>query len=345
MAAPSFVRTMAITFGAIIGLFLIDTSLATVEKTQSQEDGKRAYEKGLALMKNGDAAGAIDQFEAAISFSRETEVYQLELGRAQRTNRQFKLAEQTLEALLERDGQDGAANLAMARTLAKEGNMPDAFSYYHRAIYGHWNENAPDHRLVARFELVDLIDAQKGREGLLAELLPLQAEAPDDPATAMKLASLFASAAAPARAATIYREVLQKNSANADAWDGLGDTEFTRGNFRPALTDFDNALRHRATDEHARQRADECREILATDPSQRGLGAAERLSRSARLLQLTVEAAGSCAPQELLDQTKKRVTEPEVNVDLATKIWKSTQSSCGASAPEYLQLTLNKLAQ
>ena len=349
MSAPSFGRTLVLTLIATIVLFLVDTSLAKVELSERRADAERAYKAGQQLVKQGHSEQAIEEFRAALGNARDNQTYQLALGQAQADAGRLPDAQETLRDLLERNGQDGAANLAMARVLVKQGALADAWGYYHRAIYGQWKADAAGNQLRTRFELVDLIAGQKGREGLLAELLPLEEEAPRDVATRMKLGRLFAAAGSPARAAAVFREVLGTEPHNADAWDALGDTEFTRANYRAALTDFESAARWRPDDEHARDRSDVCRETLALDPTLRGLGAEERMRRSSKLLEMALDALRSCVPADLAGEAdkaaKKRSGDFEAKLDLAGKLWQARQNGCGAPVPEAVALTLNRLAQ
>jgi Tfp pilus assembly protein PilF len=300
-------------------------------------------------MKGGKSEAAIEQFATALSGERDNQAYRLALGQAQAAAGRFMDAETTLRDLLERNGQDGPANLAMAHVLVKEGGMSAAFSYYHRAIYGQWSQNAAENRLKTRFELVDLLAAQKGHEGLLAELLPLQEEAQDDPATRMKIARLFVLAGSPARGAALFRDALQKQPHDPDAWAGLGETEFVRGNYRAAQQDYQNALRYRSDDEAIRQRAEVCGQVLGLDPTQRRIGSDEQLRRSVKLLQLTEDQVRACAPADLISDAdkalKQRHPDLEQNLDLAGKLWQAGKGRCDATAPESLSLTLNKLAQ
>lgn len=352
MSKPSFGRTLVLALIATLVLFLVDTSLAKVEQAENRRDAERSYRLGLELVKQGQNERAIDQFRAALGSARDNQTYQLALGQAEADAGHLDDAAQTLRELLERvgqgGGQDGAANLAMARVLVKEKDLTDAWDFYHRAIYGQWKSDANGNRLAARFELVDSIAGQKSREGLLAELLPIEEEAPRDAATRMKLGRLFAAAAAPARAADVFREVLAKEPRNPDAWDALGDTEFARANYRAALVDFENAARYRPEDEHARDRSAVSREILALDPTLRGLGAEERMRRSADLLETVSAALHSCVPPDLADEAdkvaKKRSGDFEAKLDLAGKLWQARQNGCG-TVPEAVMLTLNRLAQ
>jgi tetratricopeptide (TPR) repeat protein len=348
MSGPSFGRTLLLALLAIVGLFLVDTPLARMEQSESRADAERAYKAGMELVRQGKNDQAIEQFRTAIVNVRNDEQYQLALGRAQAAAGHLTDAEQTLSDLLEHNGQDGPANLAMARVLVKEKAYSDARDYYHRAIYGQWKTDPAGNELLARFELVDLIASQKGREGLLAELLPLEEEAPRDEATRMKLGHLFAAAGTPARAAAVFQDVLAKDAHSADAWDALGDTEFTRANYRAALTDFENAARYRTDDQHARDRIGVCREILELDPTMRGLSTEERMRRSSKLLGLTTDALHSCVPLDLAEEAdkaeKKRSTDFEAKLDLTGKLWQARQNGCG-TVPEAVTLTLNRLSQ
>jgi hypothetical protein len=93
---------------------------------------------------------------------------------------------------------------------------------------------------------------------------------------------------------------------------------------------------------------DVCRQIQGLDPTLRALGMEEQLLRSTELLKLTADQVRDCAPADLLGEAdqaaKKRRSDFDANLELAAKLWQA-RKSCGAAAPEYLSLTLNKLAQ
>ena len=62
-----------------------------------------------------------------------------------------------------------------------------------------------ENRLRVRFELIDLLAQRNSKEELLAELLPIQDEAPRDLKTRTQMGRLFLLAGSPARAADIFR--------------------------------------------------------------------------------------------------------------------------------------------
>ena len=130
-------------------------------------------------------------------------------------------ADASLNSLLQRDPIAAPANLAMARVLVQEGHLDDAAFYYHRAIYGQWKQDAQVNQIKVRFELADLLNRENSRETLLAELLPLQNEAPDDAATRIRLGNLFLAAGSPARAAEVFRAILRRHPRDEEARAGL----------------------------------------------------------------------------------------------------------------------------
>lgn len=366
MATPtsglSLLRTLLLSIAAIAAFFLIDTVLARTEKAESRAAAARDYENGMRFMQQGRYPDAAGQFDEAISLVRENPAYPLALAQALLAADRLAEAEATLSDMLQRYGTAGAPNLAMARVLAKEGKFMDAVSYFHRAIYGRWTSDAARNRVQARSELVDLLVANHSTEGLLAELLPLQMEAPGDLTTQKKLAFAFTAAGSPARAAELFRDVLRREPQDADAYAGLGEAEFARGNYRSARANFEAALHLRPADEASRQRLDLCNQVLALDPAQRGLSREEQYQRSLKILELAVASATSClspsmsaTTTDLIDSANKElkqrihasrgVQSMEKNMQLADRIWQIRRNECKGAAPIAIDLVLGKATQ
>ena len=177
----SLLRTLLLSVSAIAVFFLIDTVLSRTERSESRAAAARAYEEGTSLMKQGRFLDAVGQFDEAISLARENPAYPLARAQALLAAGHLPEAEDTLAELLQNNATAGAPNLAMARVLAKEGKFTDAVAYYHRAIYGRWTSEPARNRVQARSELVDFLMANHSTDGLLAELLPLEQEAPRRP--------------------------------------------------------------------------------------------------------------------------------------------------------------------
>jgi tetratricopeptide (TPR) repeat protein len=355
MAAPfagrSFLGTVALVFLAIAILSAVDMFLAGLERKETRIEAAHLFAQGRDLMQRGKKTEAIERIQDALASDRGNHDYLRTLAQAQFEAGKTADAESTIEELLQTDSTDGLATLIMGRILAKEGQFPEAISYFRRAIYGHWNGDAAGNRLRARFELIDLLARRNSKEELLAELLPV-------------LGRLFLLAGSAGRAAAVFRGVLRNVPANADAYAGLGEAEFARGDYRAAQRDFQSALRLAPVDQTTRQRLDVCNELLMLDPTVRGLGPAERFHRSLKLLDLTLDQTRPCIGQnpsfqlqQFFDQAGKtleaRVSAAhqseasEANLDLAEQLWQARRQECTPppATDSPLALVLARLAQ
>jgi tetratricopeptide (TPR) repeat protein len=340
VAARSFLSTCLLVGLAIAALFAVDTFLARTERSESRVEAARLYSEGQSLLRQGDSAAAVGRINDAIAIERGDRSYQRSLAQAQLAAGKAADAESTLNNLLASDSTDGLANLIMARVQVKQGQFPEAISYFHRAIYGQWPRDAAASRLGVRFELIGLLAERGSKEDLLAELLPVQDQVPRDLQARMRMGKLLLQAGSPGRSADVFRAILNETPDNAGAHTGLGDAEFAQGNYRAAQRDFQNALRLMPGDASIRKRLDLCDELLTLDPTVRGLDPADRLSRSRKLLKLTVDDATQCAGQNptaemrvLLDAAAKNLkargsATAESNLDLIEQLWQLRGEDC-----------------
>jgi tetratricopeptide (TPR) repeat protein len=271
-------------------------------------------------------------------------------------------AEQMLIPLLERDATDGGANLAMARVLAKQSRVDEAKSYYHRAIYGLWPGDAARSRAIARFELIDLLARTGARQELLAELLPIQDESPDDTVLRKRVANYFVLAGSPSRASDIYRDLLRKNSRDAEAYVGLGRAALALGNYPVARNDFLAAQRIAPEDSSIVKTIKLADSVIALDPTQRGLGLDEQVRRSRQLVQMTIKTAHKCLDVEApsvgaaLDSVARSLIAPagivsrsqaiDENISIAGALWRMREGKCTARPDdEALALVHERISQ
>ena len=346
--AVSFLGTFALVFLAIAGLLVVDGFLARIDRSETRTDARRLYKEGTRLIQQSQYLEAVDRFRSAVSAERTNAEYQRALAAALLAAGKPKDAEAVLTERLQRDPTDGSAALIMARALVQEGQFRAAVSYYHRAIYGQWDNDAPANRVKARFELVDLLASHDAKQELLAELLPLQHEAPTDLATRRRIARLFTAAGSPSRAIEILRTVLRQDNRDGDAYAGLGEAELERGNDRRAVQYLETAARLAPRDPKIASELALANQILALDPSQRGLSLEEQLRRSRSLLEQVVLAVDSCpGARDSLgvlqpDQRASAAREPrsaaarqqatESNLDLAEELWDSLRRHCPGTA-------------
>jgi len=361
----AFLGTFALIFFAMGALFALDTLLARMEAGERRSEARQLYQEGVELTTGRRYPAAVDRFQGAVSAERTNPLYQRALAAALLASGKVTDARTVLADRLQREPTDAAASFLMAHVLEREGEDESAASYYHRAIYGHWDQDAARNRVGARFDLIDLLARTGNQRELLAELLPLQDEAPSDVATRRRIARLFVDAGSPPRAIEIYRDLLRRDGRDAETWAGLAEAEFARGNYRSARADFATAVRLAPGDSAIAGRLRNTERVLALDPTQRGLSSKEQASRSVGLLELTLAAADSClataadtSARLLADSARALVSAKppaaglhaamETNLDLAERLWAERGRICpGQRRPgeQVLGLVLDKVAQ
>ena len=343
-----FLRTSGLVVLAMGAIFAADTFLAKTEAKESRIESARLFALGQSLLAEGHNADAVDRFKDALEIERGNRDYQRALAQAQLAAGQTADAEATLDDVLLNDSNDGTANLLMGRVLVKDGRTREAISYYHRAVFGQWKDDAEGNRLKVRFELIDLLAQQDSKDELLAELLAVQDQMPDDAATRLRAGRLFLIAGSPARAADTFRTVLKAQPKaqpiSAEAYAGLGEAALETNDYRSAQSDFQSAVELNPGDPTLAKRLDLASRALDLDPAVRGIGAAERFRRSQVLVEMTLEAASCLGPnppaalQQLFDDARKALKEragtaaqdgaTETNLDLAGELWRARRSGC-----------------
>ncbi|HZI77616.1 MAG TPA: tetratricopeptide repeat protein, partial [Gemmatimonadales bacterium] len=294
-SAGSFIGTFALILAGIAGLFAIDSVLAEHDRAAGRSEARRLYQEGIRLEQQGATVQAVDRLRSAVSAERQNPLYQRALANGLLAMGKITDAETVLTERLQHDPADAGASLLMARALVRQRKLPQAIAFYHRAIYGQWEDRQLGDALEARFELVDLLARENARQELLAELLPLETQAPGDIATRRRIARLFIAAGSPSHAIEIFRDVLHRNPEDGEAYAGIGEAKFQQGNYRSAQANFAAAQKLMPGNREVEARLELCREVLALDPTQRGIGTGEQYRRSQILLQQTMSALDSCA--------------------------------------------------
>jgi tetratricopeptide (TPR) repeat protein len=363
-SATEFIATFAIVLGAIVLLLGFDAGLAKVDTAATRTHAASEYELGESLNAQGKVPEAIDHFRTAATLDHDRAAYTVALAQAILSENHPEDAEQLLTPLLEHNATDGSSNLAMARVLTREGRLEEAKSYYHRAIYGLWPTEAERNRAAARFELIDLLARTGAKQELLAELLPIQDEAPNDTALRKRIAHLFVVAGSPGRASDIFRDVVRHNPRDADAWVGLAEAALALGNYPTARADLQTAARLSPGDSTIQSRIALTDSVIAIDPTQHGLGLDEQYRRSRNLVQMTITSTRKClgaaAPDvaAALDSVTRSLVAPsggiprsqaiDENLSLAGALWRMRRERCASGTPageQALGLVQDRISQ
>lgn len=338
----------------IVSLSALDRFLAKVESAEMAGTAQRSYIAGSGLLAAGKAKDALDSLRNAHAVERDNPVYELALITALLDSGKTSDAEPLMKEMLDREPNDGSVNLIAAHLAGREGKAADAEAYYHRAIYGEWRDHPEMHRIAARMELIDQLEQQGRMQKLLAELISLEAEPSADMEVRKRLASLFLRANSPARAASVYQEIIAKAPKNIAAYEGLGEAELEQGRYNAARAAFVQASFHDPGDESIRSHLQMLNTVVGLDPTLRQLTSAEKYRRSVRILDMARAGLESCSPGNPLVTSaasiisgKSPVTNEAAESVLtqAEMLWRATNEACPgrAGAEDVLNLLMKKL--
>ncbi len=356
-----FITTFLILLVSIAGLFMVDVALARIDEREGKSNAADLYAEGTALLNGGDPSEAADRFASAVAMERDNHDYELALAEALLADNRVDEARTTLTSLLRRAESDGAVNIAMARTLVRDGEPEAAKSYYHRAVYGRWRGDTAALRMRARLELIALLVKRGESRALLAELLPLEDMHTDSAAFRRDLARDFLRAESPSRALAIYRALIVENRGDAVAYAGSGEASLALGNFRDAFRALDAAHRLAPSDERTAALLIEADSSRAMNPEERGLGAHGRLVRARALLARTVAVLQRCGvwavtpadtarstrvQSQLVSRVRPAAEESAGNAIIAeaTDLWSTRPPSCKAGSSPGDQALLHVFA-
>lgn len=352
----------------IAGLATVDRFLERAQNSEVQSLAERSYADGLRFRRAGKVNEAVEAFRKAHSLERRNSEYELQLIKALIDAKKPEEADLLVREILDREPNNGRANLYAAHLMIAEEKTVEAESYYHRAIYGEWPDDALSHRIAVRMELADFLAARGRQEELLAELLPLQEEAGNDPAAQRRIARLFLAAGSPSRAAEEYRALIKQNSKDGDAYAGLGQAELQMGNYRAAREAFLGAASRKPNDPAIQKKVELSTTLNALDPTARKLTSNEKYRRSLQILELARSDLQSClstnpagvpdSTRQLLrsiDDTLTKKSPAAVTNELAEQVLGLGEDAlqariklCGKAVSaneEPLRLIMEKLAQ
>jgi tetratricopeptide (TPR) repeat protein len=362
------------TTGAVIVIVVIclaglDNFLARVESAETRNTAQQSFLMGSRLVTEGKAGAAVDFLRDANNLERKNPDYELQLIAALTAAGETTEAEPLLADILQREPNDGRANLIGARLMTREGKIGEAEAYYHRTVYGEWPGNAGARRVSARMELIELLAGKNQKQELLAELISLEADAPATREIQNRLGALFLLAGSPARAANVYEALVRTDPTDIEAYEKLGDAELQQSQYRAAHETYLRAFLRAPNNESARAHLVALNTVTGLDPTLRQLTSAEKYRRSIRILEMTREALDQCATKEPsagstlssggdseLRKTAKAIIAgkapahatneaAEGVLSLAEKFWQTEMASCGGSSSDQsaLDLIMKKL--
>jgi tetratricopeptide (TPR) repeat protein len=357
-----FIATLAIVLAAIVGLVLFDAALVRVDVSARKTYAAREFDIGKQLVGQGKTEAGLEHIRTATMLDNDNPTYGIALAQTTLADGRPDEAAQMLTPLLERNDTAGPTNLAIARVLANEGRITEAKSYYHRAIYGVWAKGTEKNRTTARFELIDLLARENATQELLAELLPIQDDSTNDAAQRKRIAHFFVVAGSPARAVTIFRDLLRRDPRDPESYVGLAEAALSIGDFGTARTDLLAAQKLMPDDSSSlKPRLALTDSVISMDPTQSGLALPEQVRRAKNLLQLTLTSVRKClgvqAPQVAValdsatlllvsGRAAEGAQSVEQNLSLAEQLWGLRRSRCAKEGNDgALALIHNRISQ
>ncbi|HEY2017929.1 MAG TPA: chloride channel protein, partial [Bryobacteraceae bacterium] len=293
VGARTLSRLLAGVVAAIIGVAVLTTFLNYYYRAERVSRAERYFKAGNELVQHERYEEAVEQYRDALSISHSAE-HRLALGLALVRAGRLNEAAIYLNEVLRGNPGSGPANVGLARVYAQQGNLDSAVLHYQRAIYGSWPEKPDENRFQTRIELVEALWKGGRKTQAQAELLATAAAVPNDPRLQKQVGRMLIDFGLPRNAADLYRDLVQHDSRDPGAYDGLGDAEFGLGDYAAAQAAYREALKLDPSDHTAAGQVDLCDRILALDPTLRGLTAPARLERSRAILSGVLNQVFAC---------------------------------------------------
>lgn len=324
-------------------------------REQQKALARRMYRRGQEEESAGRPDRAIENFRAALGYSRDNFQYQLSLARALRDTNRIDEAQAYLISLWERAPQDSTVNLALGRLAARRGSVDDVLRYYHNAMYGAWPADGDKKRRDTQFELIEYLLTHNAISQAQAELISMAATLPPDPDLHLRVAQLFVRSQDYQHALDEFQRVLSAQRQNPDALAGAGEAAFQLGRYRSAHGYLQSASRLEPKNGTVTSSLESVKLVLQADPFARRISERERRRRIGRAFEDSGKRLEDCAKSKGIDlsspaasgelQTlrtrwnamKNEVARaravaaemPEAAMDLVFQIEQQTAAQCG----------------
>jgi tetratricopeptide (TPR) repeat protein len=283
----------------VLGTVLTGTYVAYLKRFESSL-AQEWFRRGEEAMSTHRPDLAVEDYRNALSYEGSSSLYRLKLAEALMANGHLPEARAYLLSVWSQAPADAEVNLDLARLYALENNPEVAIRYYRMAVDGVWNENALQRRIDARLELVHYLLQGGDRARATAELIALQAEAPDSPESQLTVGNLMLQLGDNSRAHKAFDAVLKQRPENIQAWSGEGKAALAMGDYRGAIRAFSEAVSRSGEkpDSSGQQELALAREAFDADPSLRTLSLTERAARIASAFDLAMKRLKDCATRE-----------------------------------------------
>jgi tetratricopeptide (TPR) repeat protein len=257
------------------------------------------FAKGEAALQAGDAKQALTDYRNALAYSPDNTAFQFHLAQALAAMGQGDQAQSYLLTLLAESPGSGQINLSLARIAAHAGSVQDAVGYYHRAIYGVWEQNPLITRWRVRRELCEYLLDHGAWTQAEPELIALADQVPATDVTRLKVtAALLLRAAMWDRTFTEYRMVLNDDPHDEDALAGAGTAAFQSGRFADALYYLEKLPPEKRAEPRWASMLETAREFREANPYEAGISMREKADRTMNAIRQAQSRVQHCAQSQ-----------------------------------------------
>jgi tetratricopeptide (TPR) repeat protein len=281
---------LAITVAAFAGV----TGLVLRFNSWQSKLAARRYERGQEALRAGQPARAAQEFRSALHFKPDDPAALFSLAESLIAENRLDEAEAYFLNIWDRQPQDATVNLELARLAARRHMLPQAFRYYHNAIYGIWEKNPVDSRIAARLELVNFLLQQNSDTQAESELIAMEPGLSPDAGLHVKVADLFMRIPDYRNAFREYVQALKISRNSQAAAAGAGESAFNLGEYRTAVLYLEAASARSRDDQHSRALLETARMVLDIDPFLRHLSGLDRRDRILKAYRLAVKRLDQC---------------------------------------------------
>jgi tetratricopeptide (TPR) repeat protein len=254
------------------------------------------FAKGEASFQAGNARQALEDYRNALVYSPSNTDFQFHLAQALAAVGQGDQAQSYLLTLLAESPGSGQITLALARIAAHSGSLPDAVSYYHRAIYGVWEENPLITRWRVRLELCEYLLDHGAVTQAEPELITLADQVPPTDVTRLKeTAALLLRAGMWDRALNEYRTLLNDDPQDENALAGAGTAAFQSARFSDTLHYLEKLPPASRADANLAAMLETAREVDDANPFEPGISTREKARRTVNAVRQAQSRLQACA--------------------------------------------------
>jgi tetratricopeptide (TPR) repeat protein len=182
--------------------------------------------------------------------------------------------------------------------------------------------------------------AESGRRGeAMSLLLSMIEQSGADATLGKKAADIVRQIGLPEQIESAYAALTVHFPADAGLWMELGNARYATSKDTAALEAYRRALAADAVNLDAQNAVARMEDVLALDPTPRGLAFRERSSRWDKILQRMLAATEMCTASSEVDKAKTLLKQRAVSLDAldqrmaaALSLWKQAEDSCKTDA-------------